>query len=381
MTTTTSAAKQPGAGLRHVAVSESRISSIDGERGLLAYRGVDIHALAASSTFEETSYLLHEGRLPRRAELQSFTAQMVRDRVVPDGVVSIARQIPRTAHPMTTLRTLVSALGAFDQDAHDDSPEAAGRKSIRLIAQMATVVAALERLRTGLSPVSPDPALPHAANFLYMLRGGRPSDAAAHALDVALVLHADHEFNASTFAARVAASTLADVHGAITAAVATLKGPLHGGANEAVMNTLQEIGGVERVEPWVKEALAQKKKLMGFGHAVYKTEDPRATHLRKMSLALGRERGEPQWYAMSERMEVAVKAQKGLNPNVDFYSASVYHALGMATDLFTPVFAVSRIAGWTAHVREQLQNNKLIRPEADYQGPRDVAYVPLAERG
>jgi len=379
--TTTSAVKQPGGGLRNVAVSESRISSIDGERGILAYRGVDIHALAAASTFEETSYLLHEGRLPRRGELLAFTTSLARDRAVPDGALSMARQLPRHAHPMTTLRTLVSALGAFDPDAADDSAEAAARKSRRLIAQMATLVAALQRLRTGLSPIHPDPLLPHAANFLYMLRGERPAPAAARTLDVALVLHADHEFNASTFAARVAASTLADVHGAITAAVATLKGPLHGGANEAVMNTLQEIGSVERVEPWVKEALLQKKKLMGFGHAVYKTEDPRATHLRRMSQVLGQETGETKWYLMSERMESVVRAAKGLNPNVDFYSASAYHGLGIPTDLFTPVFAVSRIAGWTAHVVEQLANNKLIRPEADYQGPRDVPYVPLDERG
>jgi citrate synthase len=249
-----------------------------------------------------------------------------------------------------------------------------------LIAQMATLVAALERIRGGLHPMAPDPGLSHAANFLYMLKGERPSPAAARSFDMALVLHADHEFNASTFAARVAASTLADVHGAITAAVATLKGPLHGGANEAVMKTLEEIGAPERLDAWVETALAQKQKLMGFGHAVYKTEDPRATHLRKMSKALGEETRETKWYAMSERMEALVKVKKGLNPNVDFYSASAYRGLGIPTDLFTPVFAVSRIAGWTAHVREQLANNKLIRPEADYQGPRDVRYLPIDQR-
>jgi len=378
---TEAVAKQPGAGLRNVAVSESRISSIDGERGILAYRGIDIHALAAASTFEETTFLLHEGRLPRKAELADFSAGLLKERVVDDQVLAVARQIPRQAHPMTTLRTLVSALGAHGKDADDDSPEAVACKSRRLVAQMGTLVAALDRIRRGRHPVAPDPALPHAANFLYMLKGERPSAGAARSFDVALVLHADHEFNASTFAARVAASTLADVHGAVTAAVATLKGPLHGGANEAVMKTLEEIGSLERVDAWVEAALAQKKKLMGFGHAVYKTEDPRATHLRPMSKSLGEEIGETKWYAMSERMEALVKARKGLNPNVDFYSASAYRALGIPTDLFTPVFAVSRIAGWTAHVREQLGNNKLIRPEADYQGPRDVAYVPLAERG
>jgi citrate synthase len=379
--TTSGIAKQPGAGLRNVAVSESRISSIDGERGILAYRGIDIHALAEAATFEETAFLLHEGRLPLRRELEGFGAELARERVVPDAVLSLARQLPRQAHPMASLRTLVSALGAFDRDAEDDSPEGQGRKSRRLIAQMATLVAAIDRLRRGLIPLAPEGGLSHAASFLHMLHGQRPSPSAARALDVALVLHADHEFNASTFAARVAASTLADVHGAVTAAVATLKGPLHGGANEAVMKMLEEIGSVAGVEAFVRAALAQKKKIMGFGHAVYRTEDPRATHLRRMSRALGEETGEPKWYALSERLEALVKAQKGLNPNVDFYSASVYRALGIPTDLFTPVFAVSRIAGWTAHVREQLANNKLIRPEADYQGLRDVPYVPLDQRG
>ena len=377
---TTGVTKQPGGGLRNVAVGESRISSIDGERGILAYRGIDIHALAEASSFEETAYLLHAGRLPRKDELLAYAADLRRERAVPDGVLAVARQLPRGTHPMTALRTLVSALGAFDPDGEDESPAARVRKCRRLIAQMATVVALIDRLRGGLTPVAPDPSLSHAANFLYMLKGERPSEAAARSVDMALVLHADHEFNASTFAARVAASTLADVHGAITAALATLKGPLHGGANEAVMKTLEQIGSVGRVEAFVSEALLAKKKLMGFGHAVYRTEDPRATHLRQMSRALGEAAGEPKWYQMSERMEALVKAQKGLNPNVDFYSASAYRSLGIPTDLFTPLFAVSRVAGWTAHVLEQLENNKLIRPEADYQGLRDVPYVPLGQR-
>lgn len=377
---TTGVMKQAGGGLRNVAVSESRISSIDGERGVLAYRGIDIHALAEASGFEETSFLLHAGRLPRRDELLAYATELRRERAVPDGVLGVARQLPRGTHPMTALRTLVSALGAFDPDGEDESPAARVRKCRRLTAQMATLVALIDRLRNGNTPVAPDPGLTHAANFLYMLKGERPSDAEARCVDVALVLHADHEFNASTFAARVAASTLADVHGAITAALATLKGPLHGGANEAVMKTLEEIGSLGRVDAFVSDALATKKKLMGFGHAVYKTEDPRATHLRKMSRALGEARGEIRWYQMSERMEGLVKAQKGLNPNVDFYSASAYRSLGIPTDLFTPLFAVSRVAGWTAHVLEQFDNNKLIRPEADYQGPRNVPYVPLAER-
>jgi citrate synthase len=371
---------RPGAGLRNVVAGESALSSIDGERGVLAYRGIDIHALAEHSSFEEAAFLLHRGSLPTRAQLLAFSGELARQRSVPDPAVAVLRLMPRDAHPMTGLRTVVSALGAFDPDAGDDSPAASDRKSLRLVAQMGTVVALVERVRTGRSPVPPDPALSHAANFLYMLSGKRPAAVAEKAMDVALVLHADHEFNASTFAARVAASTLADVHGAITAALATLKGPLHGGANEAVMKTLEEIGTPERAEGWVREALAAKRKIMGFGHAVYRTEDPRATHLRRMSRQLAEAQGERLWYDLSERLEGLVRARKGLNANVDFYSASVYHSLGIPTDLFTPVFAVSRIAGWTAHVLEQLTNNRLIRPESEYTGPHDVAYVPMEKR-
>ena len=368
-------------GLRHVVAGESSISTIDGERGLLSYRGIDIHELARHSTFEETTYLLHYGHLPTREALPQFKAQLARERPIPDALLPVMRALPRTTHPMTTLRTAVSALGGLDPDAGDDSLPAATRKALRLVAQTATVVAALDRVRNGRAPVAPDPQLAHAANFLYMLSGERPSDSAARAMDVALILHADHEFNASTFAARVAASTLADMHGAITAALATLKGPLHGGANEAVMQSLEEIGRPERAGEWVRETLAAKRKIMGFGHAVYKTEDPRATHLREMSQRLGEETRQPKWYDVTAALEAAVRGgSKPLNPNVDLYSASLYRALGIPTDLFTPIFAVSRIAGWTAHVLEQLANNKLIRPESDYVGPRDVPYVPLEQR-
>jgi citrate synthase len=377
----TGAAKAPAAGLRNVAVAESRISSIDGAQGILAYRGIDIHELAASSTFEETTYLLHEGDLPTREELAAFSETLAAERTVPAGVLAVLRDLPRTTHPMTSLRTAVSALGAFDPDADDDGEPARTRKSQRLVAQMGTLVALVERVRRGLDPVGPDPSLSHAANFLYMLTGTRPSAEAARALDVALVLHADHEFNASTFAARVAASTLADVHGAIVAAIATLKGPLHGGANEAVMKMLEAIGTGDRADGFVRDAFAKKKKIMGFGHAVYRTEDPRATHLRRMSERLGAEAGHPEWFELSRRIEQIVRAEKGLNPNVDFYSASAYHVMGIPTDLFTPVFAMSRVAGWTAHVLEQLADNKLIRPESDYVGRRDVRYLPLGERG
>jgi citrate synthase len=367
-------------GLRNVVAGESRISSIDGQRGVLAYRGIDIHELAERSTFEEVVFLLHRGTLPTRDQLRELQASLAAQRALPDGVMAVLRGLPREAHPMTALRTAVSALGAFDPDAEDHGEAARARKAVRLTAQMATAVAAVERLRRGQPPVAPDPALAHAANFLLMLKGTAPSESEARAMDVALVLHADHEFNASTFAARVAASTLADVHGAVTAALATLKGPLHGGANEAVMQMLEAVAEPDRVEGWVREAFAQKKKIMGFGHAVYRTEDPRATHLRRLSREIGEAGGERRWFELSLRVEAAVKAQKGLYANVDFYSASLYRALGIPTDLFTPVFAVSRVAGWTAHVLEQIGNNKLIRPESEYTGPRDVAYVPLERR-
>jgi citrate synthase len=371
---------KPAAGLRNVVAGESGISSIDGQRGVLAYRGIDIHELAERSSFEEVVFLLHRGTLPSRPQLEEMRTALVRDRPVPAAVLDLLRRLPRGTHPMTTLRTAVSALGAFDPDGEDHGEAARARKALRLTAQMATLVAALDRIRRGEEPVPPDPGLGHAANFLFMLTGSRPSAAAARAMDVALVLHADHEFNASTFAARVAASTLADIHGAVTAALATLKGPLHGGANEAVMQMLEAVGDPGRAEACVREAFAQKRKIMGFGHAVYRTEDPRATHLRRLSRELGEERGERLWFDLSERVEAVVRAEKGLYANVDFYSASLYRALGIPTDLFTPVFAVSRVAGWTAHVLEQLGNNRLIRPESQYTGPRDVAYVPLERR-
>ncbi|PYQ23269.1 MAG: citrate synthase [Acidobacteria bacterium] len=356
------AAAGAAGGLRRVVAGESRICSIDGERGVLAYAGIDIHALAEHSGFEEVVFLLHEGRLPTRPELRGLRAELAGARSVPAPVVDLLRGLPGGTHPMTALRTAASALGAFDPDAGDDSAAARRRQARRLVAQMATLVALVDRIRRGQGPVEPDPALPHAANFLYMLGGRPPSPAAERAMDVAFVLHADHEFNASTFAARVAASTLADVHGAVTAAIATLKGPLHGGANEAVMHALETVGSLERAE------------------AVYRTEDPRATHLRRLAKRLGEESGDGRWYAISERIEHVVRAEKGLYPNVDFYSASAYHVLEIPTDLFTPLFAASRVAGWTAHILEQLGNNKLIRPESEYVGPRGVAYVPLDAR-
>ena len=373
--------KAVGGGLRNVVAGQTALSTIDGAKGILTYRGIDIHGLSEQSTFEETVFLLHRGTLPTRAQLDAFRKELAGQRRLPDAALSILHALPKTAHPMAALRTVVSALGALDPDANDDGEAARTRKALRLTAQMATVVATIERIRNGWAPVSPDLQLGHAANFLYMLTGQRPDDEAARAMDVALVLHADHEFNASTFVARVTASTLADVHGAITAAIATLKGPLHGGANEAVMETLQQIGTPDKVDGFLKDAFAQKRKIMGFGHAVYKTEDPRATHLRRLSQKMGQKTGDARWYELSQKVEEYVKREKGLYCNVDFYSASLYHVMGIPTDLFTPVFAVSRVAGWTAHALEQLANNKLIRPESEYIGQMGVPYVPIDARG
>jgi citrate synthase len=374
------ATKGAGGGLRNVVAGQSALSTIDGAKGILSYRGIDIHALAEHSNFEETTFLLHRGTLPTRAQLDAFRRELALERALPDAALSVLHALPRSAHPMTALRTLVSALGALDPDANDNGDAARTRKALRLVAQTATVVATIERVRNGWAPVRRTDA-PHGANFLYMLRGQRPSESEARIMDVALVLHADHEFNASTFVARVTASTLADVHGAITAAISALQGPLHGGANEAVMQTLSEIKSIDRVEPYLKDAFASKRKIMGFGHAVYKTEDPRATHLRKLSRKLGEEKGERRWFDLSEKIEEFVKREKGLYANVDFYSASLYHVLGLPTDLFTPVFAVSRVAGWTAHALEQIANNKLIRPESEYIGLSNVPYVPVDARG
>lgn len=367
-------------GLRKVVAGQTAISSIDGERGVLAYRGIDIHDLAEHSSFEEVVFLLHEGRLPDAAELSRLGERMAAERDVPEPVLEMLRALPTGAHPMDALRTAVSALGSFDPDARATDEAARRRLALRLVAQAPTLVAAIERLRRGQALVAPDRGLGQAASFLYMLAGARPEPTAEKAMDTALVLHADHEFNASTFAARVAASTLADMHGAVTAALATLQGPLHGGANEAVMRTLEQIGALEKVEGWVRQALAEKRKVMGFGHAVYRTEDPRATHLRRLSRAVGEAAGQRLWYDLSDRVEAVVRRDKGLYPNVDFFSASLYHVLGIPTDLFTPVFAASRMAGWTAHVLEQWANNRLIRPESEYVGPRSVRYVPLEER-
>ena len=374
---------KPKGGLEDVVAASSAICFLDGDRGVLAYYGHDIHDLARVASFEEVCYLLWHGRLPNRAELGDLQSQLAAARPLPEPILRLMRQMPPT-DGMDALRTLASALGHYDPDAADNSAAANYRKSVRLTAQIASLVATYGRLQAGAGSVPPDPVLGHAANFLYMLTGNRPSALATRALDVALVLHADHELNASTFAARVAAATLTDIHSAIVAAVGTLKGPLHGGANADVMRLLIEIGAdapPERIDDAIRGRLAKKIKIPGFGHRVYTTEDPRATHLRRMSKELGERAGNSRWFEMSQRIEALVKAEKKLNANVDFYSASTYYTLGIPIDLFTPIFAVSRASGWTAHCLEQYANNRLIRPRTDYIGPpHPQPVLPLDER-
>ena len=373
----------PRAGLEDVVAASSAICYLDGERGVLAYRGYDIHDLATQATFEETCYLLWHGRLPNRAELGGLQSELAAARALPEGILRLMRTLPPD-HVMDTMRTLVSALSHYDSLSKDESPEGRYRTSVRLTAQLASAVATSARLAAGGGIIAPDPVMGHAANFLYMLTGNRPSALSSRALDVALVLHADHEFNASTFVARVAAATLTDVHSAVTGAIGALKGPLHGGANADVMHLLLELGEDatdQKVDETIRAKLARKERIPGFGHRVYKTEDPRATHLRKMSQELGQKAGSLKWFQMSQRIEGLVKAEKKLLANVDFYSASTYYALGIPPELFTAVFAVSRVSGWTAHVLEQYAHNRLIRPRADYIGPSyPQIYIPLDRR-
>ena len=370
----------PGKGLEDIIAAETAVSDIDGKQGRLFYVGYDIHELVAAS-FEEIIYLLHNLELPSKAQLDEVTEQLASERDLDAFVEGLMPTMVQQTSPMSMLRTTVSAMSAHDPDGWDQSMEANYRKAIRLIARFPTVIATFDRLRNKEDVLKPNPKLSHAGNLLWMLQGREPEEEVARILDICLVLHADHTMNASTFAARVAASTLADIHSAMTAAIATLKGPLHGGANEAVMKTLLEIGSVEKVEEVVKAKLGAKEKIMGFGHRVYKTEDPRATHLRKLSQQIGEMTGDTRWYEMSRKMEEVVMGEKGLYPNVDFYAASVYYSMGIPVDLFTPIFAASRVAGWTAHVREQYADNRLIRPESEYVGPPHRSYVPLDQRG
>ena len=366
-------------GLEGVAVAVSKITSIDGKAGKLMYRGYIIRDLAENATYEEVVYLLLNGELPTKSQLDEFNQKLVAARAIPQKVIDLIRLMPKDSNPMAALRTAVSALSLYDAESEVNTPEANSAKAIRLIAQFATIVTAFERIRNGKEPLAPRSDLSHAGNFLYMLTGEEPTAVATRTFDIALILHADHEMNASTFAARVTASTLSDFYSAVTSAIGALKGPLHGGANTEVMKMLLEIGEESKVEEYVKNALANKQRFMGFGHRVYKTIDPRAQVLRRMARELG-ESGDPKWYRMSEKIEWMVREEKGLDPNVDFFSASVYYMMGINLDLYTTIFAVSRIAGWSANILEQYANNRLMRPDTDYQGSPERAYVPMDKR-
>ena len=370
-------------GLANTIAAETQASFIDGAKGVLEYVGYDIDSLARNSTFEETVFLLWNRRLPNAAELATLAAELRAEYDLPEAVWQMIRATPRTAHPMHMLRTLVSSLGMFDREADDNSPEANWRKSVRLLAKTPTIVANFDRHRKGKPLVRPDATMDMATNFLNMLNGARPTVAVAKALDVCLILHADHGLNASTFAARVTISTLSDMYSAITTAIGTLKGPLHGGANEEVMHMLNEIGTMDNVEPYIKERLARKDRIMGFGHRVYKAYDPRAGYLKTFAKQIATDTGNQGLYEMSTKIEDIMKtevAAKGIYPNVDFFSATTYHSIGIDLDIFTCMFAISRISGWTAHCMEQLAANRLIRPMAEYTGPHGLSYVVMSAR-
>ncbi len=370
-----------GAGLEDVVATTSSICDLDGKLGKLTYFGVDIHDLAQHSSFEETAYLLWHGKLPTRVQLEEVQNQFISQRPLPGRLVDIMRLLPTTTTPMDVLRTSVSALAAFDADLNDKSEVANQQRALRLTAVLPTIVASWENIRNGKDPVIPLNDSNHATNFLYMLTGKMPDEYAAHVLDVALILHADHELNASTFAARVSAGTKADMYASVTAAISALSGPLHGGANEQVIRMLLRIGEPTHAEAYIHDALERKERIMGFGHRVYRTDDPRATHLRAMSEELGKRNNDTRWFEISRIVEKYVMEHKGLYANVDFYSASVYYSLGVPIDLDTPIFASSRTAGWTAHILEQYANNRLIRPRAEYVGQKVTEYVPLDKRG
>ncbi|HXG86125.1 MAG TPA: citrate synthase [Pyrinomonadaceae bacterium] len=368
------------AGLRGVVAAQSSIGDVDGEKGVLIYQGYDIHDLAENSTFEEVIYLLWNGRLPKKAELEDLKKQFQANCEVPTEVLEMMKTFPKDANPMDVLRTSVSALGFYDKNGHGTDRETAVKTAVKLTAQIGTLVAAWENIRSGKDVIAPDKSLSIAENFLYMFQGKKPEADEARIFDVALILHADHELNASTFTTRVIAGTLADIYGAVTGGIAALAGPLHGGANTNVMKMLKEIGSEEAIDGWLDKALEEKRKIMGIGHAVYKTEDPRATWLRKFSRALGEKKGDSSWFNMSQKIEKAMLDKKGMYPNVDFYSASAYYLMDIPLDQYTPIFAVSRVSGWTGHVLEQYGNNKLIRPRAEYIGERDLKYTPIEKR-
>lgn len=366
-------------GLDGIVAVQTEISSVDGPNSTLLYRGINVHELAEQASYEETAFLLMNGHLPNRSELGDFNARLVSNRWLPAPVYDFLRALPNDTIPMVALRTAISALSFYDPEIEDISLEATHRKSIRLIAQLPTLCAAYQRIRAGQEPIAPNPRLTHAANALYML-GLKPDVDFVEALNGYLILLADHGMNASTFTARVVASTQADLHSAITSAMASLKGPLHGGANEATMDTLLEIGELDKVDAFVDNAFATKRKIMGFGHRIYKNGDPRSIHLNHWAEKLGNKTGEPKYYAMSLRLVEAVLRHRELYPNVDFYSASMLYYTGIPIDLFTPMFACARIAGWSAHVIEQYKDNVLIRPQSEYVGPLNVHYLPMEQR-
>ena len=368
------------AGLEGIIAGESEICYIDGYQGVLSYRGYNIHVLADNATFEEVIFLLWKGWLPKQAELDELKKSLAAARELPGGVVDFLKSVPQ-GNPMDVLRTAVSMLSLYDAEAADMSTEANQRKAVRLMSQTATIVTSFDRLRKGEQVIAGDPKLGFAANFLYTLTGKRPDDVMERAFDVAMTLHADHELNASTFAARVTAATLSDIYSSVTSGIGALKGPLHGGANQDVIKWLLDLGDADAAVAKVQNTLARKVKIPGFGHRVYRTEDPRATHLRVLSEELGKRTGHEKLYRLSKVMEETIKEAKGLLPNVDFYSASAYYSLGIPIDLYTPIFAVSRMSGWTAHVLEQYHNNRLIRPRAEYKGNADgMKWVPIGAR-
>lgn len=368
------------AGLEDVVAAETHICKIDGQKGRLIYCGYDIQDLAENSTFEEVVHLLWHLRLPTERELEILTLELEEASEIPREIMDILQRFAPRLSGMGMLRTFVSMLAHFDPEAGDRSTAANENKALRIVAKIPTLIAAFDRFRKGNQLVDPKKGQNLATRFLYQLFGKDPLPEAAKAMDVALVLHAEHEFNASTFAARVAAATLSDIYSSVTAAIATLKGPLHGGANEEVIKMLRQIGRPENVREFLAEQLADKKKIFGFGHRVYKTMDPRAKHLMKMSEALGHARGQTRWFELSVEVQKVMKGLKGLDPNVDFYSASLYETMGVPTDLFTAIFAMARSAGWTAHILEQYRNNRLIRPLSEYRGPLDLKYVPMDRR-
>jgi citrate synthase len=367
-------------GLREVVAAETRISDIDGDTGRLWYVGYDIADLAEHASFEEVVYLVHHGELPGAAQLVELQDLMRDEREMNPFLAELLRTLAHQASPMSMLRTMVSAASTYDPDGWDDSPEAQYRKAMRLIARMPTWIAAYHRLRTGQEVVPPDRELSHAENFLWMLLGRRSSDEDARAMGVSMVLYADHTMNASTFTARIIASTLSDMFSAITGAIACLKGPLHGGANEESMKMLEEVDKPENAQAYVADRLERHEKIFGFGHAVYRTMDPRATIFKAWSERTGASHAQPKWFEISRAIEETTLEQKGLYPNVDFYAASVYHVVGVPTDLMTPIFALARTAGWTAHVREQYADNRVIRPDSEYVGPDPRGWVPLDGR-